>query len=68
MPKRVDLPLGGMRRKLGRQQAEGDARDRKRKLDRVAEALERRSRSLGQTKKTWGKALISGRAPFPRRD
>ena len=42
MSTRTDFPLGGDRRKAERQR---DDRLRKRKLDRVAEAFERRSRS-----------------------
>jgi hypothetical protein len=68
MPKRIDSPLGGMRRKLERQEADREEVKRKLKLDRVAEAFKRRSRSRGRTDRTWGKALTSERAPFPRHD
>ena len=68
VPKRSDSPLGGMRRKLGRQEAEREQRKRTRSLDRVAEAFERRSRTLNRTNRSWRKKLTSGRAPFPRSD
>ena len=67
MPKRIDSPLGGMRRKLERQEVDRERVKRKLKLDRVAEAFERRSRSRDRTDRTWRKALTSGRAPFPLR-
>jgi len=67
MPKRIDFPLGGMRRKRERQDTERERRERRRKLDRVTEAFERRTRSLDRSDRTWRKALRSRRAPFPGR-
>lgn len=67
MPKRLDLPLGGMARKLERQRAERERADRKPMVDRIVEAFEARPRALDPANRTWGKGLKSGRAPFPRR-
>ena len=64
MAKRSDSPLGGMGRKAERQQSE---RQRKRKLDRVAQAFEQRARSRDKADRTWRHALTKGRAPFPRK-
>ncbi len=64
MPKRNDLPLGGVARKAKRQRSERQA---KRKLDRVAQAFEQRARSRDKADRTWLDALTKGRAPFPRK-
>jgi hypothetical protein len=66
MAKRIDSPLGGLARKADRQRAERQDRRRKRKLDRVAEAFEQRSRARDRTDRSWRNALTSGRAPFPK--
>jgi hypothetical protein len=66
MPKRLDFPLGGNRRKLERQQADRERSERRRKLGRVAEAFERRASSRDRPDRSWRRALTSGRAPFPR--
>ena len=65
VPKRSDSPLGGMRRKLGRQEAEREQRKRTRSLDRVAEAFERRSRSLNRTNRSWRKEAHLGPSALP---
>jgi hypothetical protein len=67
MPKRRDFPLGGMPRKLDRQQAERARAEHKRMVDRITEAFDARSRTLDSSDRAWRKALTSGRAPFPRR-
>ena len=64
MPKRKDFPLGGLRRKSERQRADRERARRKGKLDRVADAFEQRSRSLGRSERRWHKALTSERVPF----
>jgi hypothetical protein len=66
MPRRIDVPLGGMHRKRERQRTEReDARTGKR--DRIEDAFEQLSRSRGRSKRSWLKGLAAGRAPFPRR-
>jgi hypothetical protein len=64
MPRRIDFPLGGIRRKAERQQAD---RLRRRKLGRVAQAFEQRSRARDGIDRPWLDALSSGRAPFSRK-
>ncbi len=63
MAKRTDSPLGGMLSKEERQRLE---REGKRKLDRVAQAFEKRARSRDRSDRRWVGALTIG-APFPRR-
>jgi hypothetical protein len=64
MAKRTDFPLGGMCCKEERQRLE---REGKRKLDRVAQAFEKRARARDRSDRRWLDALTAGRAPFPRR-
>lgn len=67
MAKRIDFPLGGSRDKAERQRRERLERQAKRKIDRIAQAFERRARSRDSADRTWLDALTKGRAPFPRR-
>lgn len=64
MARRTDFPLGGLRRKAERQRAD---RQRKRKVDRVAQAFEQRSRVRDRMDRPWLETLTSGRTPFPRK-
>jgi hypothetical protein len=64
--KRVDIPLGDMRRKVERQRAER-ARMDKGARDRIVDAFDQLSRSRARKHRTWVGALFSDRAPFPRR-
>ena len=64
MPRRTDFPLGGLRRKAERQRAD---RERRRKLDRVAQAFELRARARERMNVPWSRTSTSRRTPFSRK-